>query len=241
MTGLLVSVRDAAEARLAVEAGVDLVDVKEPRRGALGRADVATIRQVVATVERCSVDRSVPISIALGELTEFPATTELPQFERIQFAKIGLAGCAQYDDWPQRWAAAFDLLPATVGRVAVIYADWQAAGSPHPDEILDAARQLNCVAALVDTFDKSSGGLVEHWSLEQVEQFIGSARDLGLLAVIAGGLTLASAAAIVSLSPDYVAVRGAACAGRRWDAIDRQRVEQLASLVRRGAVLSSPH
>lgn len=46
MTGLLVSVRDAREARLALAGGVDLIDIKEPSRGALGGADPAIWRDV---------------------------------------------------------------------------------------------------------------------------------------------------------------------------------------------------
>ena len=33
MTGLLISVRDAEEARAALAGGAGLVDIKEPRRG----------------------------------------------------------------------------------------------------------------------------------------------------------------------------------------------------------------
>ena len=36
MTGLLVSVRDAAEAEAALRGGATLIDVKEPRHGSLG-------------------------------------------------------------------------------------------------------------------------------------------------------------------------------------------------------------
>ena len=38
---LLVSVRSAAEAEIALHGGADLIDVKEPTRGSLGRADGA--------------------------------------------------------------------------------------------------------------------------------------------------------------------------------------------------------
>src|SRR5262245_1743855 len=51
--GLLVSVRSVAEAMVALGAGVDLLDVKEPSRGALGRADW----HVIADVARCAAAR----------------------------------------------------------------------------------------------------------------------------------------------------------------------------------------
>ena len=43
LPALLVSVRDAAEAGNAVAGGAALIDVKEPARGALGRADDAIV------------------------------------------------------------------------------------------------------------------------------------------------------------------------------------------------------
>ncbi len=65
--GLLVSVRDAAEAAASLAGGADLIDVKEPARGPLGRADAATIAAVVQ-----AVGGRVPVSAALGELRECP-------------------------------------------------------------------------------------------------------------------------------------------------------------------------
>jgi uncharacterized protein (UPF0264 family) len=43
MTGLLVSVRDAAEAADALAGGADLIDVKEPNAGSLGAAGHPTL------------------------------------------------------------------------------------------------------------------------------------------------------------------------------------------------------
>ena len=43
MPKLLLSVRNALEANLALEAGVDLIDIKEPSAGPLGAASAAVI------------------------------------------------------------------------------------------------------------------------------------------------------------------------------------------------------
>ncbi len=45
---LLVSVRDAAEAALARDAGADLIDAKDPDRGALGALPPDTVRAIAA-------------------------------------------------------------------------------------------------------------------------------------------------------------------------------------------------
>ena len=66
MTQLLVSVRDAAEARTAVEGGADLIDIKEPARGPLGAADVDVVEQIIAEVAGRR-----PVSAALGELRDW--------------------------------------------------------------------------------------------------------------------------------------------------------------------------
>ena len=50
MTKLLVSVRCAEEATAALAGGADIIDVKEPRRGSLGRADDRVIREVMEVV-----------------------------------------------------------------------------------------------------------------------------------------------------------------------------------------------
>ena len=73
MTGLLVSVRDAEEARHAADAGADLIDIKEPLAGPLGAAAPETIAEIVHVVAgRC------PISVALANLSTIEA---LPAIE----------------------------------------------------------------------------------------------------------------------------------------------------------------
>ena len=67
MTRLLVSVRSAAEAEAALAGGAAVIDVKEPARGALGRADDAVIADVVRAVAG-----RAPVSAALGELRDRP-------------------------------------------------------------------------------------------------------------------------------------------------------------------------
>src|SRR5260221_3008307 len=55
---LLVSVRNAVEAEAALAGGCDVLDVKEPGRGAMGMADVSTIAAVLARIR--ATGSSVP-------------------------------------------------------------------------------------------------------------------------------------------------------------------------------------
>src|SRR5438876_8959932 len=94
MAGLLVSVRSAAEAATVLDGGAALVDVKEPARGSLGRAD----DEVRAEVRAVLAGR-VPMSIALGELGV--SLDPGPDLAGIAFAKWGLAGCVDLE-WQDR-------------------------------------------------------------------------------------------------------------------------------------------
>ncbi len=97
---LLVSVRSAIEAEAALAGGASIIDVKEPSRGPLGRADWSVWREV-----RLAVPASIPVSVALGELTEWlePSRLEIPEdlWAGIAFRKIGLSDAGT--GWIDRW------------------------------------------------------------------------------------------------------------------------------------------
>ena len=95
MTQLLVSVRDAAEARGALAGGADIVDVKEPSRGALGRADAAVWAEIAAVCRAASPSPRTAMSVALGEATEHTGSAAVPVVPAgVRWAKLGLAGLA---------------------------------------------------------------------------------------------------------------------------------------------------
>ncbi len=230
MTQLLVSVRNGQEARLALAGGADLIDVKEPVRGSLGAADPAVWEDVLSAVAG-----AVPTSVALGEVGEACAAASLSILSRFQFAKWGLADCLRHADWLPRWAERFCWLPPGVTPVAVIYADWQRAGSPPPEQIIEAAAGLRCGVVLFDTFDKQHGGLLDYLSCPELGSLANHVRRAGLRVVFAGGLSEATIPQVLSLQPDYVAVRGAACRCGRTGDLDAALVRQLHAVVRRVA------
>lgn len=232
MTKLLVSVRDVAEAQMAIEEGVDLIDVKDPDRGSLGAADAATIGDIVR-----HVSGRVPLSVALGELAQ---GNQLPEAlgGQIAFAKFGLAGCAPQHDWHARWEAAIARLPTGIAPVAVAYADWRIVDAPEPFEILERARSLACGALLLDTFAKGRDNLLSYYDLSELRTIVVATHRAHMLCVLAGSLGRREIEAVLPLKPDYVAVRGAACAGSRLTGLDRLQLRKLVKLVHHARV---PH
>jgi len=227
MTRLLVSVRDQVEAKIALSAGVDLIDIKEPSRGSLGASSPRLWHDVVQLCwDEC------PVSAALGELLTDEAERLASQTFGLRYAKVGLAGCAATDDWPQRWRAWIDALPDGVSAVAVAYADAQRAVAPSADMVLNEAIALGCQALLFDTHQKDRGNLFDHLSCSQLHGLIGKAHAHKLLVVLGGSLDANALPVVRQLQADYLAVRGAVCHVARDRCIDRFLVEQLLNALR---------
>jgi uncharacterized protein (UPF0264 family) len=225
MTKLLVSVRSVAEAEAALAAGADLIDVKEPRHGALGMADAATLQQIANAIAG-----RAPLSAALGELHE---GNHLPQSlaGRARYAKFGLAGAGHQADWNRQLHAAVDRLPAGVSPVAVAYADWRTAESPPPEHVLSEVLEAGYAGLLIDTFDKSGGGLLAHLSTGELSALTDRARSAGRLIVLAGKIGRDDLPTLLPLEPDYLGVRGAVCRGGRQSALDVTLARQFRALV----------
>jgi uncharacterized protein (UPF0264 family) len=219
MTGLLVSVRDAEEARTALEQGAALIDVKEPARGPLGRADATVIESVVQLASgRC------PVSAALGELAN-DAGGPIPS--GLAFVKWGLAWPWEHG-WRERLLQAAREAPCAVAACA--YADLGASG-PTPEEVGRLAVGHRLPALLLDTFQKDGRTLLDHVSLDRLSALAESCRRGGVQLALAGSLTLDAIRAVLPLGPRWVAVRGAACEGGREGRICARRVRELARLV----------
>lgn len=237
MTRLLVSVRNVREARAALRGGAALLDIKEPARGSLGRAPP----RIIARVTRAAAGR-VPVSAALGELADWvrppgcgaaAAQRRLDEALRgVQFVKWGLAGCRALRDWQRHWVEAVAALPPGARPVAVVYADWRDVGAPEPDEVIQRAAAVGCRAALLDTFCKDGRHLLQLAAVRDVRRFVEHARQEGLLAVVAGSLTLGLVPVLLEARPDYLAVRGAVCESGRTGCLQAHRVAEWVAALR---------
>jgi hypothetical protein len=233
--GLLVSVRSAAEALAALAGGADVIDVKEPNQGSLGAADDETISAIVRAVKG-----RAPLSAAMGELIDWIDSPNGDSIRRlvdgVSLFKLGLARCATLHDWQARWSHTIETMTSTSPNrnsqaVAVVYADWQAAQSPAPQDVLDAAIRARCPALLVDTWDKSSGALFDHWAADELQRFITQVRSRDIAVVLAGSLIGPSISTAARLAPDLVAVRTAACDAGRSGTVSQKKVRELKNAI----------
>jgi (5-formylfuran-3-yl)methyl phosphate synthase len=231
MTRLLVSVRSAVEAEAALAGGAALIDVKEPARGALGRADDKVIADVVSVVAG-----RAPVSAAVGELRDNPQAPLPACLSSLAFVKCGLAG---YEPDGFRWRSELDVWGEAVRRadplcrpVAVAYADWRGARSPVPDEVCAFVCRRPGWGFLIDTWAKNGLTLVDWLSRVEMDHFCRVCHNVGAPIALAGSLSGRLIRAIRPTTPDWFAVRGAACHGSRRDAaIDADKVRGLTDLI----------
>jgi (5-formylfuran-3-yl)methyl phosphate synthase len=235
---LLVSVRSRDEALAALAGGADVVDVKEPLYGPLGRATPAVWREV-----REVVPPPIPLSVALGELNDWldgdDENVAASSLVGVSYRKLGFSHAPP--DWFARWQALCTRWSKHVSSrpawVAVVYIDWQAARAPDPDSIIRAASELDeCEGVLFDTWGKTGGMRLDRTWKPRVDRV----RDTGRFVTLAGSLDIDAIKRLTVLEPDIFAVRGAACiGGDRLKTVDSQQVSELARAV--GNVTSASH
>ncbi|WP_437186481.1 (5-formylfuran-3-yl)methyl phosphate synthase [Planctomicrobium sp. SH668] len=217
---LLVSVRNSHEAQVALEAGVDILDIKETLRGSLGRADLAVIKEITQIAHSSQI--VIQVSAAWGELHEFAhSESQLHEGESIpqlSYIKMGLSHLKEELNWKSLWLNVRQVLlhrcreslppPQWIG---VVYVDSEAAQSPDTDEILSAAIDTGCAGVLFDTFLKGSGSLLDHLSRQRLQAIVKQLHQAGLMVIAAGKVALEDVNVLAEAGVDVVAVRSAVC------------------------------
>ncbi len=218
---LLVSVRDATEARLALRAGVDWIDLKEPSAGPLGAADP----KVANEVGRILVTHQLR-SAALGELRELDESLSLSLASAFPTVKVGLTGTSQTSDWKQRLQGLADILSAVDAQlVPVIYADWRECDAPMPEEIAAFCSELDAKYVLLDTYTKRGSDLFSWISCEQIHSLASRLGQSSCGMVLAGSVKYEMLDVLMELPIQAIGVRGAVCSGDRSGSICPQKLQ----------------
>jgi len=223
---LLVSVVDAGEARVAAASGADIIDVKDPSRGALGEAAPAVVRAV-----RDATPLHLPVSAALGDGPFVPEAAAALAADSAAsgaaFVKLGLRETS-FASAAASLQAVRARLPDTVHLVVAGFADFARAGAPSPLALPELAAAVGAQGCLLDTAVKDGRGLFHWLDDEQLAAFVAACRVRGLLSALAGSLRAEDVARLASIGPDLVGVRGAACVGDRVGGrVDAERVRAL--------------
>jgi uncharacterized protein (UPF0264 family) len=224
MPRLLVSVRSKAETQEALAGGAQVIDIKEPEAGPLGKAKDTVCREILGLVAGRR-----PVSAAMGEMLD----AELPSAAcRLQFVKWGLANCAGRKDWRANaveLSAALSLRLAACTPVFVAYADHAFANSPPVEDVARWCVRKRIPVLMIDTFSKTGKTLLDWLSLERLRSLAEQCRAAGVRLALAGSLGTFEINMLQSLPVEWIGVRAAVCRGRQRNRIiDRRCVAQLA-------------
>jgi dihydroneopterin aldolase len=222
MTLFLASVMSEGEVQIAISGGADLIDFKDPAKGALGALEPAILRSAVAFVAGRR-----PTSAVTGDLPmdpeSLPKTVESIASTGVDYVKIGL-----FDD-PRRAACIEALSPlcARFKLIGVMFADETVDLS-----LLERLAAAGFCGAMLDTAHKRAGRLLDRRDSAWLSGFVARCRDKGLLAGLAGSLEPPDVPRLLPLRPDILGFRGALCAkGDRTGGLDPKAVLLVRDLI----------
>jgi len=229
---LLVSVRSAEEAELALIGGADIIDAKDPSVGALGAVRLGVLSDIHRVLAGCR-----PLSAALGDATDAATVERLAsQFvaRGAQVVKVGFAGISSEARVSQLLSAAVSATRTTnddASVVAVAYADSDVVGSIDPNRLVEIAARSGATGALIDTGDKTGPGLRSLWTDTELADWVSRAHECEQFVAIAGRLDARDLADVIECGADIVGVRGAACVGGRNGRVSAELVRALRASV----------
>ncbi len=219
MTGVLASVTSIAEAQIALDAGADIIDLKNPAQGALGALPLQVIEEIVRFV-----DGRKPVSATIGDLPMQPQmllkAITATAATGVDIVKIGLFGHVHHQACISKIG---ELADAGCSIVAVLFADQS------PDfALLPLLAANGFYGAMLDTANKTAGGLRSYLEEDLLRAFVGEAKEYGLLVGLAGSLREEDIGVLAGLEADYLGFRGALChALDRQATIDAERIKRI--------------
>lgn len=217
MIQLLASVTTPEEAELALAGGADLIDLKDPSRGALGALPITEIRAI-----REHVGGRRPLSATIGDLPADPERIAQAIRETadagVDLVKVGFFS----QDHLEACLPVIADLAKEIRIVAVLFADSYS-------ELTESAwfAAAGCAGLMLDTADKSGGNLVDRLALATLKRFADASKAQGLMTGLAGSLRQTDISRLAPLAPDYLGFRGALCqAGQRTQALSPERLRE---------------
>jgi hypothetical protein len=236
---LLVSVVSAAEARLALAGGADIIDVKDPGEGALGAPAPGVLTEVVRVV-----GSAAPVSVALGDMPDLPHTAALAArgaaLAGADYVKVGLRGVSELDRAVALMSAVADAVGRETAVIAAAYADAGALDPPAlaPAWLPELVQRTGISGALVDTCVKDCRGLYGWMTESELADLIARTRAAGASFAVAGQLTRDH---LCRVEADIVGVRSAVCRdGDRTAELDSELVAAAIAELRAGGVPAAP-
>ncbi len=225
---VLISPISLEEAKIVIEGGCDILDLKNVKEGSLGAQPPWMLKSIVETLG----GKGVMLSATLGDLPFKPGTAGLAAYGCAQcgvdYVKAGLHGATNLEQAREMMTSVVKsvrMVSNDVITVASGYADWKRFGGVNHLDIVRAAHESGSDVAMLDTFMKDGKNLFDSLSEKDLREFTELAHSFGLLVALAGSVKREHIAVLSNVGADIVGVRGAVCSkGDRTTGITRDAV-----------------
>lgn len=198
---MLASVNSVEEVRLILKTTVNIIDLKQPKQGALGALPIDLVKTIVT-----EVNQNRPVSATVGDL---PMQADIV-FDAVKtMAKTGVdyikIGFFPGGDWIKTLSK-LSGITQKYKLIAVLFADTEV-----DLKIIEQLKQAGFCGVMLDTMNKSNGSLTQVMSDSEIKHFANIAKSTPLLCGLAGSLKQQDIAELMKLEVDYLGFRGALC------------------------------
>ncbi len=201
MTQLLISVKNVKETLIALDAGVDIIDLKDPSNGALGALDLITSKHILQATSGAAI-----VSATAGEHHASVSDLIFNIKTRVELGadiiKIAVSALFYEADFLIEIAK---LTYEGVKIVAVFFADESIDLS-----LLKKIKQMGFFGAMLDTKSKQQN-LLHVQTESELQIFRQKCKQLQLQCGFAGSLKSQDIVHLMKFKPTYIGFRGGVC------------------------------
>ena len=235
MTGFLASVSSFDEARLVRAIGADIIDLKNPNKGALGAVDADTVKSVVN-----GIGDKTALSATIGDMPFHGRELE-PAVSKMHETGLDIIKVGVFAESLSRFALASleRLAGKNINIVLVFFAELFSGNIEYAQ-----LEKRGIKGLMLDTCEKENGNLREKLDDKTLLEFVTNSKKAGLISGLAGSLTSEDIGPLLRLNPDYLGFRGALCKEcRRNMQVDGAKVAEIRKLipVSTGSIIKSSH
>lgn len=202
MTQILISVTSIAEAKIALDNGADIIDLKNPSAGALGALSLPLIQSIVSYI-----DGQKLVSATIGDLPMQPdlilQRVVLLASTNVDYIKIGFF---ESSDFQPCLDALQPVTNTGVKLIAVLFAE-----HTYPESLIEAIKKAGFIGVMLDTAIKNGRTFLDYYSEQRRKELAQKALSLDLSFGLAGSLKLQHIAIVKEINPTYMGFRGGVC------------------------------
>ena len=230
MTQLLVSVKNSEEAMLALAAGVDIIDLKDPSVGALGALDSAITKEIMCLVSGQKQLLATQVSATVGEhhlsVNALMADIQTRVDAGVDIIKIAVSDLFQAADFCDE-ISIFTKLDVKI--VAVFFADEEINLN-----LLPTLKNAGFYGAMLDT-KKKQYDLLQVQQQDNLRLFTQWCHNYQLKSGLAGSLQPQYVDFLMEINPTYIGFRGGICENScRQSALNPSKVDEVVNMLRKG-------